>query len=310
LQKKQNQSEVVVASCLGKNSYTLAAVKNNKQVLFTQYRLFDDKSISQMGASLAEDVEHNNLIASPCRLILVPGQYQLILMDALNVPESEMARALRWSLKGLCDYDLKDVAIDAFLVPAVSEEDKQAFVAVTPLSVLNTKRALFESAFLDVTTVTIAEMALKNLVTLMRVSTGAQDEPPIMIISLFEMIRTVYIMHQNMFYLIRELSVSQSENPDEPDEWADIPFELERSIDYCVNNLNLPHPKQLFFTPGFHRVVHLFGAIEEKLSLTVSIIDLNDYLDMDPPLDREEQHNVFYSITGALRLNDQGEKTA
>jgi len=299
-QKKQDQPELLVASCLGENSYSIAAVTQDKRVLFCQHRVFNDNAVHQMAKSLADDVDRFNLITHSCQLILLPGQYQLILMDALDVPEADMAKALRWSLKGYSDYDLDDVAIDVFLLPLETGDQKKALVALTPLSILNKKRAVYESAFLEITVVSIAEIALKKVLTLMRPSTPNPDEAPIIVITICDTIRKLHIVYQDQFCLIRDLSSSARPAPDEPAELADIIGELERSIDYCVNKLNLPEPKQLFFTPGFHRAVDYFQTIKEKLALDVSIIDLNDYLKMESPLSLEVQHEVFYSIAGAL----------
>ena len=300
LAKKMTEPALFIASCLCENSYSIAAVRSNKHVLFNQARTFNEETRHLMAATLADDVERFNLMACGCQLILVPGQYQLLLIDALDVPEADMAKALRWSLKGLSDYDLDDVAIDAFLLPVVKAEDqKTALVAITPLSVLNKKRAVLESACLDVTAVSIAEMALKNLLTLMRF----EKQTPVLVISLCDNIRKLHIVYNDTFYLIRELTQDLHPNAEEPAEMANILGEIERSIDYCINKLNLPEPTQLFFTPGFHLAISFFPHIEEKLGLTVQIIDLNLFLEIEPALSLEEQHHVFFSVAGAIRFN-------
>ena len=302
--KKAAEPVLLIACSLCDHGYSIAGVRSNTQVLFSQSRLFNEDSRHLMMTTLAEDVDRFNLIAHKCRLILIPGQYQLLLIDAPNVPAADMTKALRWSLKGLSDYDLDDVAIDAFLLPILKADDqKKALVAITPLSVLNNKRALLESVFLDVTTISIAEMALKNLLPLMQI----EKEAPFIIISLCGSIRKLHIVYNDTFYLIRELTQDLHPNADEPVEMAGILLEIERSIDYCINKLKLPEPKQLFFTPGFYNATSFFQTLEQKLGLTVSMIDLNQYLKIEPALSLEEQHLVFYSITGAIDFNHDEE---
>jgi len=302
--KKQQKAEFSLGCCLSDEGYSLAAVKNNKHVVFTQCRVFNKSTIHAMKKTLAKDVEQFHLIAQACHLVLLPTQYQLILMDALKVSEEEMAQALRWNLKGLSDYDLDDVALDAFLVPAQQADGaEKAVVAITPLSVLNNKRTLLESAFLDVKRVSIAEMALKNVLRLMSSNDAVEQEAPIIVISVCDTVYTLHIIYQNKFYLIRTLELKLTATPEDSDNVSRILFELERSIEYCVSQLNLPEPKQLFFTPGFYWIRSLFQLIEEKLTIHVSIIDLSDYLEMATPLSLEEQADVFFSISGALRFN-------
>lgn len=300
--KKQMQPDLSIACTLSETGYSLAVTTQKKHVLFSQSRTFDDNTLASMAITLTNDVDRFNLTAQDCQLILLPGQYQLILMDALEVPEADMAKALRWSLKGLSDYDLDDVAIDAFMLPSTNgDSQKKTMVAITPQSILNKQCATLESAFLNVTTVSIAEMALKNLVTLMFPSTPEEDTPPLLVISLYGKIRKLHIFYNNMLYLVRALSPVGNPIDNEPAEMTNIILELERSIDYCVNKLNLTEPKQILFTPGFYQSVAFFKVIEETLTLTASIIDLNQYLEIEPALSLEDQHEVFYSITGAIR---------
>ena len=40
--KQQKQAELSVASCLNDNYYSIAAVRNNNQVLFSQKRVFNE----------------------------------------------------------------------------------------------------------------------------------------------------------------------------------------------------------------------------------------------------------------------------
>jgi MSHA biogenesis protein MshI len=301
-QKQTSEPTRSIACCLSDTGYSMAVITDNKQVQCDYSRVFNESTISQLPQALAKDVDRFNIIGEKCQLILLPGQYQLLLMDAADVPEAEMAKALRWSLKGLSDYDLDDAAIDAFMVPSPEgDSQKKAMIAITPLSLLNQKRALLESAFLDANVASIAEMALGNLFSLMFPEQLEKDSEPMLVVSLYESVRKVHLLHNHTFYLIRELTPGESPVENEPVEMINIIFELERSIDYCLNKLNLPEPKQVFFTPAFHQAVSFFKTIEEKLKLSANIIDLNDYLDIEGKPDLQKQQGMFYSITGAIR---------
>ncbi|MDA9271821.1 hypothetical protein N9Q05_00340 [bacterium] len=300
--EKQIQPDLSIACCLGVMHYSLAVLTQNKHVLHCLSKKFDESTLPLMAKTLASDVERLNLLAHDCQLILFPGQYQLILMDALDIPEADMAKALRWSLKGLSDYDLDDVAIDAFMLPEVAgDSQKKIMVAITPLSKLDKMRAVLESACLEVTTASVSEIALINLLALMFPVTSDENTAPLLMISLCDTIRKLHIVHNNTFYLVRELPLLTNAITDEPVEMSNIILELERSIDYCINKLNLSEPKQILFTPGFHNAVAYLKIIEEKLGINTTIIDLNDYLNIEPALSLKEQHDVFYSIAGAIQ---------
>ncbi|MDX2345591.1 MAG: hypothetical protein QNK11_01760 [Legionella sp.] len=308
--QKQGQADASVAIYLDEQSYSLAVVDNNKQVVSSQYRTFKPGKDQALIKLLLDDVERLNLVAHSCQLILPPSQYQLILMDAPDVPDAEMAQALKWNLKGLSDYDLDDVAMDVFLVPAHNVRDsKKAVVALTLLSALKHKCNLFESVFLDITRVSIAEMALKNLIHLIQTIKPPEKDLPVILISQCNAVYTLHLIYQNQLHLIRTLELGLSTQSEAADKLSRLLTELERSIEYCTHQLNLPRPEQLFFTPDFHQIIPIFQGIEAELSLAVSIIDLTDYLNMSADLSLEEQANVFYGTIGALVFN-QNEKTA
>lgn len=300
-QKKAPQSLLSIACTLSENHYSLAVIANNNELVFHQSRSFTDAMLGTLPQSLAEDIDRMGMLAHDCTLVLLPEQYQLILMDALDLPESEMLKALRWNLKGLSDYDLDDVAIDTCSVPTTNNnEKKKIFVALTPLTLLNKKRAILEGAFLNVTSVITAEMGLKNLLPLIRHDNVTIQNTPIILVNLANKIRKIHIAYQDVFYLIRELIPVQPVEVEEPIEIANLRFEIEQSIDYCVNQLNLPNPKSVFFTPSFQHFSENLKMIGEALALTVEIIDLNQFVTCTPPLDLQIQNTVFYAVTGAL----------
>jgi len=351
--KKKKTSDLVLACCVGDDSYSLALVKNNKKVVFSQRHVFSDVNVSEMSKVLASEVERLKLITHDCRLILLPNQYQLISTDALDVPDAEMAQALRWGLKGLSDYDLDDVALDVFPMPKHPPSDvNKVVVAITPLSTLNERRALLRSSFLEVKQVGIASLMLKKLLLLMQSTENIGQDEPVIIVSLFDSKYVVHLLYEGLFHLIRVLELGPSvtsavlvdtaldvnseassgadfdlstrtkpeaiadvsepfvkaDTNTETNKFSQIMFELERSIYYSVNTLGLPETKKFLFTPGFHQMSHVFQSMGGGFSLDVSIIDLNDYLMMDPPLSLEAQDGVFYSILGALSFNETGSK--
>lgn len=296
--KRQSPLDTSVAFCLGEKSYSVAAIKNNKEVIFSEYRSFKEKIPELLTKALTEDVERLKIVGQSCRLILAPRQYQLLLMDAPNVPEEEMVKALRWRLKGLVDYPLNDIALDVFLVPphGVGGQRKKVFVAVTPLSHLKANLALFESAYLEVNTVSIAELALINLVT-------SHQGMPVMLISREEAHYQMQILYEEQLYLVRELALTQEIIHEETPAAQNFLLEVQRSLDYCLSELKLPSPNQILFTPSFYQEEDLLKFLQRELGKDTKFIDLNHLLTMKAPLNLKDQMDVFFSIAGALEFN-------
>ena len=302
--KKQTDLKQTIGCCLLENGYSLAIVRDNKQVLYSKANFFIESELNAIPEAFASDIDRLDILGQDATFMLVPGQYQLILMDALDIPETEMNKALRWNLKGLSDYDLNDIVIDACLVPKIEDRPQKTFVAITSLSELKKKLTIFASAFLNITSATITEMGLKNLLPLMKSHVPAIQDVPIIMISRYDNTSKLHIIYHDLFYLIREFSAPQT-IIEEPDEITHLTLEIYRSIDFCTNQLNLPKPSHLFFTPDFYHVADVLGAIGQELALTVKLIDLNDYLEIEPPLALKKQSEVFYAITAALVYTEE-----
>ena len=52
-----------------------------------------------------------------CTTLLDPGEYQLLMVDAPNVPPPELKSAIRWSVKDLLDFHIDDATVDVLDVP-------------------------------------------------------------------------------------------------------------------------------------------------------------------------------------------------
>jgi len=291
-----------IACCLSERGYSLAAVKDNKKLIFNLSREFASKP-ELMRKTFADDVAQLHIVGAQCRVILAPGQYQLLLMDALDVPEEEMVKALRWRLKGLVDYPLNDIAMDAFIVPphGVVGQRRKVFVAVTLLSALKTKLAMLEAAYLTVSSIGIGELALANLLALM----PKKPEAPLIVISLEQSLCQLQIIYSDKLYLVRQLPFNQSLIKEVGVMGEGVLLEIQRSIDYCLSELKLPEPQQIVFTPGFHEATDLLAFLRQELTKEIILLDIGNFLQMEPRLTLKEEQDSFYSIGGALTFSAQ-----
>jgi MSHA biogenesis protein MshI len=300
----KHNSDIQLACSLGETSYTLTSLKD-KQILFSERHDFPDKPADFIASSFAHDIERLNLIGKKCQIVLIPGMYELLLLDALDVPEAEMAKALRWKLKGLVDLPLNDIAVDAFFVPAhgVVGQRKKVFVAVTVLSKLKKKLEMFEKAYIEVNEVSIAELALCNILNLLPSSSAPQ-----IVLTLEEGLCQLHIFLKSQLFLVRQLPITQAIIKENGPRAQQIALEIQRSIDYCLSELKLPEPEQIIFSPCFFSAHELMDFLKTELQKEIIIIDFTKYLTSPTPLSLEDQQNFFYGIGGALQysLEKQG----
>jgi MSHA biogenesis protein MshI len=292
-----------MACCLGDKGYSFALLEGNK-LLHTEKREFAEKS-EAIAQSLKNDVERFHLVGQACSLVLLPGQYQLVLMDTLeSVPKEEMAKALRWRLKGLVDYPQNDIAVDVFTVPphGVAGQRKKVFVAVTSLTQLKTSVQALESAYLTMESVDIAELALRNALSYFPNKTSA----PVIAIGLEEDACQLNVFYQNNLYLTRELNFTP-ETASSAEGLHNVLLEIQRSVDYCLSELKLPEPKQIILTPSFYQAENLLQFLQQELGKEVAILDLSAFTTLEPDHKLENQQKYFLCASKALGLNPEVE---
>lgn len=109
-------------------------------------------------------VRQRDLRRVPCTGLLRSGDYSLILVDAPDVPPTEIRAAMRWQVKELIDFHIDDAVIDVFDVP---ERDGRAGRRLYAVAARRGKVVqlikLLTAADLNLETIDIPELALRNI---------------------------------------------------------------------------------------------------------------------------------------------------
>lgn len=151
--------------------------------------------------------------------------------------------------------------------------NEKAFVAVTLQSALLHKVSLMESCLLNITAVSISELALSKLLSLQPIST----ETPIIVISSNDENCQHHLYYMGDLYLFRTLPLNKTITQPHSSANQDILLEIQRTIDYCLMELKLPEPKQIF-TPSFYKATALFTYLQAELNKEVRLLDINSFL--------------------------------
>src|SRR5688500_12315358 len=69
-------------------------------------------------AGYAVDSAKRDLAAGvQCSTLLRPGEYDMLMIEAPNVPRGEMKSALRWKVKDMVDYPIVEATVDFLDIP-------------------------------------------------------------------------------------------------------------------------------------------------------------------------------------------------
>jgi hypothetical protein len=296
-----------LACLLSDYGYSLVGLKPDRTILFCENRYFSESSSELISHSLAETVDKYRLYGHACQVILAPSLYQLLLMDSPDVAEEEVAKALRWQLKGLIDYPLNDVVVDAFLIPphGAGNRRKKVLAAVTLQSALLNRLSLFERSLLSVVSVSIAELALGALLSLETLGT----DTPVIVISYNEEQWELQAYFRGDLYLFRKLLINKTIIESNTSVSHDLLLEIQRSVDYCLIELKFPEPKNIFFTPNFYEASNLLSFLQTEMEKEVKLLDASK-LYSDKAITIKDYADAFYAFGGALMLLNGGAHAA
>ncbi len=105
-----------------------------------------------------------------CTTLLAADEYQLLLVDAPNVPADELKTAIRWRLKDMLDFHVDDATIDVLDVPpdqAAPARSHSMYVVAARNQMIAQRQALFGAAKIPLSVIDVPEMAQRNISALL-----------------------------------------------------------------------------------------------------------------------------------------------
>src|SRR6478736_9503203 len=101
--------------------------------------------------------------------VLSLGEYQILSVEAPNVPPDELKTAIRWRLKDMLDYHIDDATVDVLDVPVDKNARGRAramYAIAAHNRLIEKRQSVFDIARLLVRVIDIPEMAQRNISSL------------------------------------------------------------------------------------------------------------------------------------------------
>ncbi len=237
--------------------------------------------------------------------VLQHAQYQLLTLDAPELPRDEWRDAIRWRLKDMVDFAVDSAGVDVIAIPADPQQRRRAslMAVAAPRSVLAPLADAAADAGVPWHAIDVPETALRNIAALcvdadrgealLRV--GAAHST-LVVIAQGELLATRHI----------ELTLSQLTETDESvraQHFERASLELQRTLDNVERQFSHANLARLQVAPG----VPLRGFIEyvrDLVYVPVEVFELADVMDLSgvPELtDPAEQAAYLPAIGAALR---------
>lgn len=242
-----------------------------------------------------------------CTNVLNPGEYQLVPVEAPNVPREELKTAIRWRLKDLLDFHTNDATIDVFDVPAdknAPERKGLMYAVAAHQQLIKQRQVLFEQAEIPLSVIDIPEMAQRNISVLLE-----PEGRGVAVLSFDANGGLLTITYAGELYLSRRFEVGLKHLMDDDTEVRNASFdrttlELQRSFDHFDRQYQFISVAKLVLAPLGDAGVGLQAYLTANLYMPVESLDLNSVLDLSavnqlqPAL---QQLQYFTTLGAALR---------
>lgn len=238
-------------------------------------------------------------------MLLAPGEYQILLVEAPNVPAEELKTAIRWKIKDSLNYHVDNATVDMLQVPAGQSGTGRAqslYAVAAANDVIQKHMAAFEQAKVRLDVIDIPEMAQRNVAALFE-----EEERALALLAFDDNGGLLTITSGGELYLARRIDISAGQLQDASESLREqsrdrVELELQRSLDYFDRQFNhLAVNRILVSAPdGTGLVEFLAGALGGK----VERLDLTQALDISavPALaDSEFAAYALPALGAALR---------
>lgn len=241
-----------------------------------------------------------------CLTLLAPGEYQVINLEAPNVPREEMKTAVRWRLKDILDFPVNDATVDVLDIPVDAGSQMRAqqsvFVVAARNTVIKPRQQLFLDAKVGLEAIDIPEMAQRNMSALI-----APESRGVAMLSFSQEGGLLTVTWRGELYLSRRIDVTLDQllEPDHERKHASfdrITLELQRSLDNFERQYSFISIAKLALGPS--PVSGLDEYLSSNLYTPVETLDLATVFDLARTpelLDKAVQQRFFIPLGAALR---------
>lgn len=248
--------------------------------------------------SLVNTVKHLPSKKYPAVSILPSSSYNLLLVEAPDVPEDELRAAIRWRIKDLIDFHIDDAVIDVFQMPAQGRGglNQMMYAVAARAEVVRGQVETLEHAGLKLAVIDIPELALRNVAAALE-----QDGNGVALLHLADDFGILLLVRQGVMYLTRRIETGartlRESSGLRSELVAGLALEARRSLDYFESHYE-QNPIPTLYTTGLEP--QDIDALTQDLGLSVRHLDYALMVESDA-IDEDVQRRCLPALGAALR---------
>lgn len=258
------------------------------------------------GERQAQLFRHHDLGRVHCSALLEIGEYQLLVVDAPEVPPQELRAALRWQIQELIDFHIDDAVIDVFDAPpgGPAGTRRQMYVVVARAATVRQRIDRLEAAGAKLEVIDIPELAMRNIA-------ARQPEDTAGVATLYFCPHQclITLTHAATLYLTRTLDFGyrdMQETASHPQELSNrLALEIQRSIDYYEQHFRQAPIRTIAMLPLPVTLYGLEDALQQTLGLATRTLSLSDVIDCAEEPDQATAASCLLAVGSALRTEQR-----
>lgn len=252
----------------------------------------------ELPASLNHLASKLGLSKCPCATVLDIDDYQLMMVEAPEVPQAELRAAIRWRIRDLIDFHIDDAVLDVFDTPPSGARAVQEhlYVVVSRAASVQERADLLQDAGINLEIIDIPELALRNI------AAGLEQDARGQALLYFEAERGLITLTRDAtLFLARGMDIGYRQLQDQTVSIDRLALELQRSMDYYDRHFQQAPITTVTLCPFGEAVPGVAEQLEEQIGITVKQFDITDIVEVSQPLPADQAAKCLLAIGAALR---------
>ena len=298
--KKKKRGNYLSALVLAEDGTATASIRHKKggKPVLEHCGFYPLSPGQDISANLRKVIGDQGLGKHACATLLDASDYQLMMVEAPEVPQAELKAAIRWRIRDLIDFHIDDAVLDVFDVPPSGARGVQEnlYVVVSKSSLVKERIELMENAGAALEIIDIPELALRNIAARLEQDANGQA-----MLYFGPNQGLITLTRDATLYLARSMDIGFQQLQDTPELLDRLALELQRSLDYYDRHFQQAPIASVTLCPLPQGVPRLANQLEELIGIRVQALQLEDIVETGSTLDDEQFSRCLLAIGTALR---------
>jgi len=238
--------------------------------------------------------------------VLNGDDYQLVMVEAPEVPAEELRAAVRWKLRDIVNFPVSEAVVDVFEIPEPARyvEARMLFAVAARAEAVSSMVELVKPRARGFDVIDIPELCLRNLSALL-----PQDEQGVALLALGEGFAQLVLTCQGVLYLARRIDLARRSEvlPLEGDADTEaLSVELQRSLDYYESHYDRAPISAIIVASGDERAERLRAPLAAATGRAVQTFDVHELFDVAADVEPDTHFLGLVALGAALRSERTG----